>query len=62
MTSGMRVVPWDPADTAALRGCQAVWDAAQEIDDPDGPRMPERVMSGWLRLAREIRDPEWGKK
>jgi GNAT superfamily N-acetyltransferase len=49
VTSGMRVVPWDPADTAALRGCQAVWDAAQEIDDPDGPRMPERVMSGWLR-------------
>jgi GNAT superfamily N-acetyltransferase len=44
----MRVVRWDPADTAALRGCRAAWVAAQEIDDPGGPRMTERVLGVWL--------------
>jgi GNAT superfamily N-acetyltransferase len=45
----MRVVRWDPADTAALRGCEAVWAAAQDIDDPDGPRMTGRVLAAFLR-------------
>ena len=44
----MRVVRWDPADIAALRGCQAAWVAAQDIDDPGGPRMTERVLAAWL--------------
>ena len=51
LTSGMRIVQWDPADATALHGCKAVWDAAQAIDDPDGPRLAEQVMRGWLRLS-----------
>src|ERR1700760_2351511 len=47
----MRITQWDPADTAALSGCKAAWDAAQDIDDPDGPRMTERVMGALLRLT-----------
>ena len=47
----MRVERLDPANSAALRGCKAAWDAAQDIDDPDGPRMPERVLGAWLRLG-----------
>jgi GNAT superfamily N-acetyltransferase len=45
----MRVVRWDPADTAALRGCEAVWGAALDIDDPDGPRMTGQVLAAYLR-------------
>ncbi len=44
----MGIARWDPADTAALRGCRAAWVAAQDIDDPGGPRMTERVLAGWL--------------
>ena len=47
----MGVERLDPANSAALRGCKAAWDAAQDIDDPDGPRMPERVLAAWLRLG-----------
>jgi GNAT superfamily N-acetyltransferase len=47
----MRVVRWNPADTAALRGCRAAWVAAQAIDDPGGPRMTERELGVWLRLS-----------
>ena len=49
MTSGMRIVRWDQADAAALRGCQAAWGAALDIDDADGPRMKGQVLSAWLR-------------
>jgi hypothetical protein len=49
VTSGMRVVRWDPADAAALRGCQTVWGAALDIDDPDGPRMTGQVLAAYLR-------------
>jgi GNAT superfamily N-acetyltransferase len=42
-------VRWDEADTAALRGCQTVWGAALDIDDPDGPRMTGQVLAAWLR-------------
>jgi GNAT superfamily N-acetyltransferase len=45
----MRIVRLDQADTAALRGCQAVWSAALDIDDPDGPRMKGQLLSAWLR-------------
>jgi GNAT superfamily N-acetyltransferase len=45
----MRVERWDPADTAALHGCQAVWGAALDIDDPDGPRMTGQVLAAFLR-------------
>lgn len=38
----------DPADTAALRGCRAAWVASQDIDDPAGPRMTERVLAAWM--------------
>jgi GNAT superfamily N-acetyltransferase len=47
----MSIVRWDPADIAALRGCQAVWGATQDIDDPDGPRMTGQVLAAWLRLG-----------
>jgi GNAT superfamily N-acetyltransferase len=47
----MRITRWDPADIEALSGCKTTWDAAQEIDDPDGARMTEQVMGGWLRLT-----------
>jgi hypothetical protein len=40
----MRITQWDPADTAALSGCKAAWDAAQDIDDPDGsPTRPAGI-------------------
>jgi GNAT superfamily N-acetyltransferase len=45
----MRIKRWDTADTAALRGCQAVWGAALDIDDADGPRMTGQVLAAWLR-------------
>lgn len=48
LTDGMRIARWDPADSAALRGCQAAWDAAQDIDDPDGPRMTGPALFAWL--------------
>lgn len=51
MTSRMRVERLDPADIAALRGCKAIWDAAQDIYDPGGPRMPEQVLGVWLRQS-----------
>ena len=35
--------------TAAVRGCQAAWGAALDIDDPDGPRMTGQVLAAWLR-------------
>lgn len=47
----MSIVRWDPADTTALRGCQAAWGAALDIDDPDGPRMTGQVLASWLRLG-----------
>jgi GNAT superfamily N-acetyltransferase len=47
----MSIVQWDPADTTALRGCQAAWGAALDIDDPDGPRMTGQVLASWLRLG-----------
>lgn len=47
----MRVERLDPANSAALRGCKAAWGAALDIDDPDGPRMPERVLGAWLRFG-----------
>jgi GNAT superfamily N-acetyltransferase len=47
----MRIVAWDQADAAALRGCQAVFDAAMDIDDADGPRMRGQVLAVWLRQS-----------
>jgi GNAT superfamily N-acetyltransferase len=47
--TGRDPVRSEPADTAALRGCQTVWAAAQDIDDPDGPRMTGQVLSAWLQ-------------
>ena len=32
----------------ALRGCKETWDAAQAIEDPDGSRMPERLLGVWF--------------
>lgn len=49
MTSGMRVARLEPADAAAIRGCRAIWNAAQEIDVPDGPQITERVFGAWVR-------------
>ena len=51
LTNEMHITRWDPADGAALSGCKAAWDAAQDIDDPDGSRMTEAVLGGFLRLS-----------
>jgi GNAT superfamily N-acetyltransferase len=51
LTDDMRIERWAPADTASLRGCQAAWDAALDIDDPDGARMTGPVLGAWLRLG-----------
>jgi GNAT superfamily N-acetyltransferase len=51
LTDGMRIERWAPADTASLRGCQAAWGAALDIDDPDGPRMTGPVLGAWLRVG-----------
>jgi GNAT superfamily N-acetyltransferase len=45
----MRIAAWDPADSAALLGCQAAWSAALDIDDANGPRMKGQVLGAWLR-------------
>jgi GNAT superfamily N-acetyltransferase len=45
----MSIVRWDQADTAVLRGCEAAWGAALDIDDADGPRMTGQVLAAWLR-------------
>jgi GNAT superfamily N-acetyltransferase len=45
------IVALDPADRAALLGCEAAWGAAQDIDDPRGPRMTGQVLATWLRLG-----------
>jgi len=49
LTSEMRIAAWEPADTAALHGCQATWGAALDIDDANGPRMRGQVLGAWLR-------------
>lgn len=51
MTSGVRIVRWEPADTAALRGCLAILNASQDIDNPAGWRMTEQTLRGWLGLG-----------
>ena len=48
MSSGVRIAAWDPADGAALRGLQATWGAALDIDDPRGPRLTGQVLATWL--------------
>jgi len=45
----MRIERLDPSDDTSLRGCAAVYGAALDIDDPDGSRMPARVLGAWLR-------------
>ena len=45
----MEIVALDPADDEAVRGCEAVWGAALDIDDADGPRMTGQVLAAWLR-------------
>src|SRR5579863_4873217 len=49
MNSGLRVLRLEPTDTAAFRGCRAIWNAAQDIDAPGGPQMTEQVLGAWLR-------------
>ncbi|HEY0934257.1 MAG TPA: GNAT family N-acetyltransferase [Trebonia sp.] len=51
MTDPPRIRRWQPADTAALRGIQAAWAAALDIDDPDGSRMSAPVLGAWLSLG-----------
>jgi GNAT superfamily N-acetyltransferase len=51
MSSDISILQWEPANTAALRGCLAIGSAAQDIDDPDGSRMTERTLSAWLRIG-----------
>ncbi|HTR94631.1 MAG TPA: GNAT family N-acetyltransferase [Trebonia sp.] len=48
LTDGMRIDRWTADDRAALRGCKQAWDAALALEDPDGSRMPERLLSVWF--------------
>jgi GNAT superfamily N-acetyltransferase len=49
LTDGMRIERLDPSDDTARNDCAAVYDAALDIDDPGGSRMPARVLGAWLR-------------
>jgi GNAT superfamily N-acetyltransferase len=44
----MRIVAWDPADSAALAACHEAQRAAQQEDDPFGPPKSARVLRIWL--------------
>ncbi|TVZ01378.1 GNAT family N-acetyltransferase [Trebonia kvetii] len=47
----MRIDRWTADEGAAIRGCKEAWDRAQDIEDPDGPRMPERMLAAWFGLG-----------
>ena len=47
----MRIERWTTDNGAALRGCREAGDASEAIDDPNGPRMPERMLGAWFRLG-----------
>jgi RimJ/RimL family protein N-acetyltransferase len=48
LARGMRIVPLDPADEDAARGCHEVRVAAQEADDPQVPPESLPVLRSWL--------------
>ena len=48
LTGVMDVFRLDTADPEALRGCVAIWQAAQAVDDPDGAPMSTRVLRYWF--------------
>jgi GNAT superfamily N-acetyltransferase len=48
MTDGMRIERWTADDEAALHGCKETLDAALDLEDPDGSRMPERLLGVWF--------------
>jgi GNAT superfamily N-acetyltransferase len=48
LARGMRIVPLDPADEDAARGCHEVRVAAQEADDPQVPPESLSVLRSWL--------------
>jgi GNAT superfamily N-acetyltransferase len=45
---GMSIVRWDGTDQAAVRACHEVATAANAFDDPLGPPLTLRRLSGWL--------------
>ncbi len=48
LTDSMRIERWTAGDGAAQRGCKETWDAALALEDPDGSRMPERLLGVWF--------------
>jgi GNAT superfamily N-acetyltransferase len=48
LTDSMLIERWTADEGAALRGCKEAWDRAQDIEDPDGARMPERMLGAWF--------------
>jgi GNAT superfamily N-acetyltransferase len=47
----MRIERCTAGTGAALHGCKEAWDRAQDIEDPDGARMQERMLGAWFGLG-----------
>jgi GNAT superfamily N-acetyltransferase len=47
----MQIEQLDPADTAGIRACYAVFLAAQRVDEPAEPLMGERVFGAWVTFG-----------
>jgi GNAT superfamily N-acetyltransferase len=47
----MRIEQLNLTDAGGIRACHAVFLAAQQADEPEGPRMWERVFTGWLTVG-----------
>ena len=48
LTDSTRIELWTADEGAALRGCKAAWDLALDLEDPQGARMPERLLGVWF--------------
>jgi len=47
----VEITRFDPADSAALAGCDEVWRAASAVDNPLGSRMSAPMLGVWLRYS-----------
>jgi GNAT superfamily N-acetyltransferase len=47
----MRIEQLNLTDAGGIRACHEVFLAARQVDEPEGPRMRERVFGGWLTVG-----------
>jgi GNAT superfamily N-acetyltransferase len=47
----MRIEQLNLTDAGGIRACHALFLAAQQVDEPEGPRLSERAFSGWLTVG-----------